>query len=1811
MGNNSVKASSVFESSASPQGLQTLDDFVGKKDVQLSIAGYNRSTAVASLMNAFETLDIDVTLPALKKDLLDTAVLQVLPTTGRANNISHVVVSLANPFATDLKINRIQSTVSAFGIKLGTIDSTTNFTSTANTTTESSHLELNMNLDPSSIFTVTRALAVEAGLNTEQLDGIVQLGGYQYLMTTGPNVSTHQRRDNIFTGFDLPSFVQKAFAGLKSDVELKAEVSIGEYTTTLTYTQSSLPTKTDDSLNFILPVLAQPIVQKIVGGSNLGISSVLITDSQQESFGTRLNGSISNAGPFDATISFSEGATVAWSGQPIGSIRMEDIDLTGDVGAQFIVDSQFQVADVGHITEFTKTLLTQESFQWDISADNLNVTALGISVQNITLTPKTVLLKGFNGLKGGVKIETFSLPSNDPAGGITLKLAASTTNPSQVGIELSSLGFNTFASDIMIASVATNKTVTLSPESTTTLSLIGRLIPQTSDEGLSAVSGIFNRFIHGEDSDLSVRGSAAGPSDVTWLNDGIKALQVDTILPNQNPQSIIKSISLNQLTLDFTESTAYSPSTSSDSTDVTFKLPDGFNFPINITALQQTIEVSFNGQNFAQLSIPKGPSTTDVDNHIIHLGFSDVPFAVSDGQHDTFNQFLAATTMTESQTMGLSGSADADANTAVGVITLTNITFSVDSTIQGLDGLSEKPATISDLDVNHGFPDFLLIKVNTALFNPSNLTIGTGDVSFSLLYRNSSIGEADLADMIITPGNQSYATDVHYDPQGDAVAAGRALLENFLQGVNVDTTISGSMDSTPIESLKLALSQIVLSPVTIPAIHQSLIKSVSITLPVDIVSTAVARSSFILQNPFTASINLLKVGASATFHNLTLGSIDNVDVSSNPIHANGHSDVTSSILPLKFNLDPATVIQLLTIGAQNNNVNLGGLVDLFQFVLDNPDFHPPVTTKVDINSPTCVSGHQPDFNSAILASLKNLEVELAVDSSVKLDDFATDLSFAQHNVPVNVDDTALFLIGAVAAPIAQHLVDQAELTFSEANITNISDEGFDLALQGSLTGTGPLDALIEFTEPVIVNWQGNDIAMIELPPICAGANDGVPNYFSNARLKITDNSQFTNFAIFLLQNPSFDWTISTDKLRLTALGTIFENVSLRKTVSFKAFNGLPGVTISNFRLPSDDPAGGIHIDTDSDIPSPAQLGIELGTVTFNALFGETVLGPLSTTNSLTLSPNSVASTHLTGRIIPQSGSDLDAVGTLFSRYLAADNQTLDVVGESVKPPGSSGSVGWLTTAIQSLTLSVTLPGQSFDIIQSISLSDLDVILQTQDQAFAPPTSSDHTSAVYKNPFGFSLQVVEAGEKIVLSTGGTQAAQLNLPKVAADGGVSTGNDADLHLSWSNQPLRSLNNDAFSALLAAVTLKDSVDLTLEGSADVTARTTVGDIPISGIPFSVQSSFKGINDFESTAKLSDIKVTGSGGDGGDEFIVAPLTTELQNPSNVSLHTVDIALPVIYKGTMIGRAAINPFDLVSGDLAVPSAFHYQPGDANDTTAQSFLSSFLTSTDNLALTIQGDSESSLIQSLQQSLSGVRLATSLPGMGQSLIKHINVDITLDTLITNLVTINVDIFNPLDAELRILFIQDDAKVDGTTFAHFDHQFEDFVIPPGQTVNSGPIDNVLLVQGAIASLGIIPLGKLDTFNAVTAQIGEGGYTIPWLQLMQMGVPTTYNLDILGISVGIPQFKSMASSMSASSVAKTATTASGTSSASGFASGPESSALVSVAVTSIVSSLGDTETQKSTSASSTPELQPTSTAQASSRNSGSLNAPAILTS
>lgn len=196
----------------------------------------------------------------------------------------------------------------------------------------------------------------------------------------------------------------------------------------------------------------------------------------------------------------------------------------------------------------------------------------------------------------------------------------------------------------------------------------------------------------------------------------LTTLQVETVLPNNGTLDIIKSVALDELNLQFSTDSVWNPSTSSNDANAAFTIP--FGFPINITAVEQNITIGSNGTFIGELAIPKGPTTTDVDNRIIYLTFSDVPLSAFGDKHSSFQQFLADTTVNVNETMTLSGNANTDADTAVGLLSLTDISFTVDTTIAGLQGLSTQPVTVSNLDVAQGFTDYLLITVNAALFNP-------------------------------------------------------------------------------------------------------------------------------------------------------------------------------------------------------------------------------------------------------------------------------------------------------------------------------------------------------------------------------------------------------------------------------------------------------------------------------------------------------------------------------------------------------------------------------------------------------------------------------------------------------------------------------------------------------------------------------------------------------------------------------------------------------------------------------------------------------------------------------------------------------------------------------------------------------------------------------------------------------------------------------------------------------------------------------------------------------------------------------------
>jgi len=164
-------------------------------------------------------------------------------------------------------------------------------------------------------------------------------------------------------------------------------------------------------------------------------------------------------------------------------------------------------------------------------------------------------------------------------------------------------------------------------------------------------------------------------------------------------------------------------------------------------------------------------------------------------------------------------------------------------------------------------------------------------------------------------------------------------------------------------------------------------------------------------------------------------------------------------------------------------------------------------------------------------------------------------------------------------------------------------------------------------------------------------------------------------------------------------------------------------------------------------------------------------------------------------------------------------------------------------------------------------------------------------------------------------------------------------------------------------------------------------------------------------------------------------------------------------------------------------------------------------------LNIAGDGGSTPFLSLRDGLEGIKLSSQIGGLGHP-ITHVHVLISLEPLVTNLVSVDFDIQNPLDMDMVIEFVQAEASVNGTEYTSFGQRFEGgFVVPSGQVANSGVFGNVLLTQGALSSVDIVTLGVLDISMRTTVGIGgQGRYDFPWLKISQTDVPTAYDLDLV---------------------------------------------------------------------------------------------------
>ncbi|KAG0792916.1 hypothetical protein G6F16_005541 [Rhizopus arrhizus] len=1206
-----------------------------------------------------------------------------------------------------------------------------------------------------------------------------------------------------------------------------------------------------------------------------------------------------------------------------------------------------------------------------------------------------------------VKITSFKLPADAPEGGIQVELGTVLTSPSPIGVQLGTIQLQIGYEGVNLG-VVSAQGVNLRGGDNDIL-LKGRLVPQSDNASLATVSKLFSRYVAGEISQTSATGVSCAPdgvNPVTWLSEGFKTVQLNVALAAAEPLKIINTVSMGQIDLKFDNNNPYAPIATAPNVVANFQIP--FGFSLNITEVTQNITLGLddNGKSsdlekFAVIQVPYTPAISDQKAGTLKFGMTNTPIAGISNANNIYDEYVYSLTASDNYTFGVAGNATTKVSTPIGPITLGGISFSVPTSLRGLQFLNGSATVINSLDVTGGTSDGMILGINVTMVNPSDVTITTGDVYFRMAASDVDLGLVTLKGLTLSRGSNTVAAIASFDPKSSDV--GQNLLSSFVMGGNSDVQILGFENSTSIAPLSEALSAISITS-TLPGLTTALIQGSALTVYQNTNSTGVVGVKVSIANPFSAGLSINKVVAAATYQGTPVGNIDQ-DISSNPFIIPGKSTAQSQDLSMTMNIEPAAIALLLRQLAVNSNMDtktLDALLGLGGFhVAGQQDVAPEVSAFAGFN-----------ISDYTLQAMKALKVDLSLSSGLGIGQYTDTLAFSQNSVAVSTDNSVLDLIPIVGQKIVQQIVDGAVLAFDTIIVSSPTDSSFTVQMKGSITKSGPMDAAISFPTPLTVYWQGTALGTVSMPEIQAKAGVGA-SFDVTGAFTIANQDYMAQFSTYLINNENFKWEIVTKDVSVTALGFTFTGISMDKTVALTGCNGFKdAVTIQSFDLPSDDPNGGITLTAQTTIKNPSQVGFNLSGVTFETYFKDVDIGPLSSNGNAIFPPQGSSGMGMKGRMIYQNTPEgISAVTKVFENYLNNTNSVLTVKG--VSGSGPNGQVGWLSTAFKSLTINnvvLPAPGSKPKLIPTVTMKQL--TLDFTKDAWAPPSSSSNVEAQLKSPFGFPLHVTKLNMNVAATYQGGTVATLAIP----DESASTSSTGVVTTQFSDVPFKVANKELFVGFVTLLTSQSSATFGLQGTTNAYTETAIGNLQLNGIGLDVQTSLAGFNNFGGKLNIDSLVVSGATKD----YITVDLVVSFVNPSNITLVMGDANFDIIVKelNGFIGKTYMKDVIVPPGNKSYPCVLHMGEGSVNSKAISLALADYMTGA-NVPLTVAGSTSSTNIVPLQNGLSTVRLDTTMYGINANLIKQVAVSGTLLGLVfENKASAAITLQNPLGASFKI-------------------------------------------------------------------------------------------------------------------------------------------------------------------------------------------------
>ncbi|KAI9228049.1 MAG: hypothetical protein DHS80DRAFT_23677 [Piptocephalis tieghemiana] len=657
----------------------------------------------------------------------------------------------------------------------------------------------------------------------------------------------------------------------------------------------------------IILVIVPAVAQSAINGSKMSITSAHITSPKEDSFVMRMSGLVTDTGPFDAEIEMATPIQVYSDGVLLGEMMMDPISSKAGVGAKLESSPTFRVTNKDGFGDFSGRMLRTESFTWTLDGE-VNIHAMGMTLTGIRLQ-KDITMKGMNNFPG-VKILAFDLPSNHPDGGITLSITSSLVNPSPIGMEVGDMAFDITYRDMKIGE-AEATSVNLLP-GVNEIQMQGRMIPQSSSEGLDVVSDMFTRYMAGETSPMSCIGTRTRPNSLSpplsWLQKGFAGMKLDVPFPGAKNLKLIQKVEIGSMDMTFTPNTAYSPSASSSAVYASFKMP--FAFPLEMRQVEQDISILDGGSELIHMTTPWSPASGSSAEGIMTTGFDNAAMEVLKGQEALFDRFVYDLNMDASKSFTMRGQANAVASTAVGDVTIRGIKFEDTVSLLGLKGLNSEPITVNSMKLTGGTPDYLIIDMVVGMINPSNVGISVGHVEMDAYYAGHRMGRVIIPNMVLKPGMNSVVSRMHYAPQGSsAIGAGRDLLSKYVMSQDSVMGVAGTSDSTAIQSLRPALQAIRFTTVVPGLRNQPLIKQAYFSINLGTVFTRKAKAAIDAYNPLDADIEFIGMESVMYYKGKQVGVISQ-DLRSNPMRIPAKGVVHSPRWPVKIKLN-FTAIKLL------------------------------------------------------------------------------------------------------------------------------------------------------------------------------------------------------------------------------------------------------------------------------------------------------------------------------------------------------------------------------------------------------------------------------------------------------------------------------------------------------------------------------------------------------------------------------------------------------------------------------------------------------------------------------------------------------------------------------------------------------------------------------------------------------------------------------------------------------------------------------------------------------------------------------------